>query len=498
MDLGEGSKSKPAPSPSPDEALDDAGWTEVKSSKPALRKRFKQNHSKAPTPVAPRSRSPNARPPNAMAQGISTRPPNQAALPAKPPIATGHIGQTGGPRVATTAPKPHTAKARGPPTRVQPRPGLQPRSMQVRTGGPPHLSSRRGIEASKYPTGVTLPRNEDNAAKGAFRKGRVHDAIFVLSKTCEKIEPDRIRMYGRLEEIGVRFETFIRPPQFLEDRTLLLWGNEPHISQTIAELEEWVSTSENDMYGPRETIQIKSNPKNFARTGLLQGKREEQLDKRLREQAKMLKFQKDPQDGKAFAFQGCFLWPIEEVRPQDLLGPSCEAYDPIRTYNHSHILFEPSLSAFKILSNKEAAVQNALQRIEGTMREYVARSGKIYSSHMVQLPKASKAMKEIKMVAGVGGKMPLLTGGPLTSTEIKDFVEEKKILDSSNQKNMRHALRKIIVRLPFYRGQVRMRVVFGTFTLSTFRWPGGAVTEPFSDFIRDVDSTSTKGTLVRE
>ena len=478
MDLGETSepKQEPIPLQSLDEGPEDDGWTKVVSSRPVPKKRFDAGSSKAVTPSPPTSR------PWTM----------------KPPVTGGHNAPMRGPDQAATTPRRPAASVKDGTASVPSRTVLEPRNWPPKPKDNSHLSSRKDTARSRYPTGVILPRKEDNAAKGAFRRGRPHDATFTLSKTCEKIEPDRIKMYSRLEEIGVRFESFIRPPQFLADRTLLLWGNEQQISQTIMELKEWVSSSDDVSTGPREKLQLKSKSENFPKLGLLQGRREEQLDKKLREEARMHKFQKNPEDGQEFAFQGYFLWPIEEVRPDDLLGPSCEAYDPIRTYNHSHIIFEPNLSSFKVLSNKEAAVQNALQRIEGTMREYVARSGKLYCSHMVQLPWVPNASKDVKMLAGSAGKIPLLTGGTITGKGVEEYLALKKRTDSSNHKRMRHALRRIVLRLPFYRGQVRMRVVFGTFTLSTFRWPGQAATVPLSEFIENIDVTSTKGVLLRE
>ena len=454
MDLGNNPRPKPAQAYDSDDESEDGGWTQVVSSRPVLPKRFEASSSKL----------------------LTSNPPTSKPSASKPPIT-----------------RPKSVRAKGPDHAA-----TQLRTSPVKPRVTPHTITRKGPAKSRFPTGITLVKEEDNAAKGAFRKGKPHDAFFTLSKTCEKIEPDRTKMYKRLEEIGVRFESFIRPPQFLADCTLLLWGGEEQIAQTIAELKEWISSSDDDPRGPREKTQRKSKVEKFGKVGMLQNKKEEQLDKKIREEAKMHRFQKNPEEGQEFAFQGYFLWPVNEVRPEELLGPSCEAYDPIRTYNHSHIMFETNLSAFKILSNKEAAVQNALQRIEGTMREYVARSGKIYSIYMVQLPEASSMLKDIKILPGPASKVPLLTGASLVGEEVNNYIEEKKDIDSGNHKRMRHALRKIIARLPFYRGQVRMRVLFGTFTLSIFRWPGGATTVPFSDFIKNINMPSTKGILIRE
>lgn len=84
----------------------------------------------------------------------------------------------------------------------------------------PVLKDQPGQSGAKtrVTTGITFAEKADNAARSAFRRGKAHDGIYVLKQTCEKIEPSRVKMYNRLEEIGVRFGTFIRPPQFLLDR----------------------------------------------------------------------------------------------------------------------------------------------------------------------------------------------------------------------------------------------------------------------------------------
>ena len=214
-----------------------------------------------------------------------------------------------------------------------------------------HLDRNKTLDKPASSSKITFANNNDNASKAAYRKGKLHDATFTLNKTCEKIEPDRARMYARLEEIGVRFGSFIRPPQKLHDRTMQLWGNEGQIAETICELKNWMSQSEEDEPGMLEKILTKAGQEKFSKVGELQKNREEALDRRIRRGAEMQAYQKDPVDGQHFEFQGYFLWPSDEARPEDLLGANCEAFDPIRTYNHSHIVFEPQISCIKILSN---------------------------------------------------------------------------------------------------------------------------------------------------
>lgn len=313
-------------------------------------------------------------------------------------------------------------------------------------------------------------------------------------------------MYARLEEIGVRFGSFVRPPQRLNDCILLLWGNERQIAETIGELQHWVSLSGEEALGVRETMSTKVTHEKFPRSGELQSKRDEKLDKKIKQAADMHVFQKDPVDGQHFEFQGYFLWPSDEVKPKDLLGPSCEAFDPIRTYNHSHIVWEPQLSCFKVLSNVEAAMHDALERIEGTMKEWAARSSTTYTFNLVQSPEVSTMCENVKTLSGPTldgstkpSRVPIMTGNHPVGDSLRALRAEGKALETTNKRKMQNSLRKVLERLQFFRGRVRMRVHFGTFVLETIRWPGGAQTIPLRDFVASITNTATTtGVMLRE
>ncbi len=112
--------------------------------------------------------------------------------------------------------------------------GKQPRNVH-----PAH----RPVRAMR-PLRVTLFDKKDNVAKAAFRQSQPPTKKFILGKPSCLIESDRRKMYNLLEEMGVRFGSFIRPPQNLLDRNLLLWGDERQTAKTCRELQEWVLKSE--------------------------------------------------------------------------------------------------------------------------------------------------------------------------------------------------------------------------------------------------------------
>ena len=349
------------------------------------------------------------------------------------------------------------------------------------------------------PRMVTFSYKNDNPARAAFRAQEPHNSIFVLSKACYHIEPDRKRMYDVLEEIGVRLGSFVRPPQNVQDCKLLIWGNQQQISETTTELQTWVQQSNVPFHTTKGGA-------HFAKTGLLSQDKAKSLDKKMEQEATQQKYQRVPDKSLTSSYNGYFLWPVDEIRPEDLLGPSYEALDPIRMDYSSYIIFDNHMTAFKILTDKEDGVREATKRIGGTMKEFVARNSREITVHMVERPDAHSMRKEVMVVQGPdfgqgtdNAKIPLLTGKALAPSEQIEWEKETELVEDAQFIQWRRLLGMAIKRLRYYRGRIQMRVLLGTFALTTFRrWPEGINSIPFDRFLKDMDLSATKGRMIKE
>ena len=373
--------------------------------------------------------------------------------------------------------------------------GRQPRVV------PPVNRPARAIR----PLRVTLFDKKDNAARAAFRRGQPPTKKFILRKPSYEIEGDRKKLYIILEEIGVRLGSFIRPPQNFLDRELLLWGDERQTANTWRELHNWVLKSEECSSNNRDSEKALKGKDKFTKSMSTLNPNFEAENKKLKKEARLYKYQQHPAAGVSFEYTGYFLWPEDEVHAQELLGQSCEAFDPIRMHCRAHILFESQLSLFKILSDDHAAVQNAIKRIESTMREFFARNGKSILRYLIEPPAPAAMQKEIKMLpgpsltqTGSATMLPALTGGNLGLEELKVWFKASQDLAAWNQNQMQRALYRSMVRLPYYRGRVQMRVLFGTFALTVFRWSKETESIPFERFREDMGLSNSKGTLIRK
>lgn len=340
----------------------------------------------------------------------------------------------------------------------------------------------------------------DNLARAAFRKRLEPSGRFMLPRDCPDIEPDQKKMYDQFDEMGVRLGSFIRPPQHVKDRELLLWGDARQVQNTKDELNRWLIKRMQSSF-PRKSMA----KDNFARETSVIGDQHHRLMKKMQKEAKILAFQQVPAEGRVFSYTGTFLWPVDEVRPEDILGTSLEAFDPIRFQYHCHIVFDHKLSSFRIFSDEEDAIKRTMNRIVGTMREYVAKSVRPDMMILIDPPNPSATGKNIRVLplsssdSKAGQSMiPVLTGSALDPKGQREWLEKSSELTRNNTHCMELSLRKCIANLPHHRGLVRIRVQFGTFALKAYRWKEGADYVPFEEFIDNLTMSGTKGVMVRE
>lgn len=341
---------------------------------------------------------------------------------------------------------------------------------------------------------------KDNLAKAAFRKRLEPSGRFMLPRDCPDIEPNQKRMYDAFEEIGVRLGSFIRPPQHVKDRELLLWGDARQVQNTKDELNRWL-----DKCLQRGLPRKPMGKDNFSKETSAVGDQHHRLLRKMRKEAKILEFQQAPAEGRTFSYAGIFIWPVDEVQPEDILGPSLEAFDPVRYQYHCHIIFDHKLSSFRVFSDREDAISKTNDRIVGTMREYVAKSVRPDMLILIEPPIPSVVRKDVRVRRlsaddSKAGKsmIPVLTGSTLDAEGRREWIEKRDELIKRNNHRMELSLRKCVARLPHHRGLVRIRVQFGTFALKVFRWTEGAESTPFEEFINNTSMAGTKGTMVRE
>ena len=343
------------------------------------------------------------------------------------------------------------------------------------------------------PRRTNLHFNRDNEAKAAYRRREPPSGHFILPRDCNEIEPSLIRMYDFLEELGVRVGSFIRPPQHIRDRTIDLWGNAEVVARAQAEIRNWLNPL------TRATAPIFKGKENFASVTSAQGDKFKRMQRNIALEAEKKKFQQLPDSITTFAYNGSFLWPVNEIQPTVLLGAGLEALDPLRLKFKCHIIFDTKQSVFKVLTNKEESVEKTLVRFEGIMKEYVARFNRPIVKFYIDPPSPVDYRKEIHYVpTSASLVIPLMTGEHLEFEAHDKWRRQTANLLDQSDRGIEDAMRKTIPNLRFYRGNIRMRVHYGTFALTRYRRPDNAETIVFEEFMRNMATQGTKGTMLRE
>ncbi|KAL9031718.1 MAG: hypothetical protein Q9196_000266 [Gyalolechia fulgens] len=356
---------------------------------------------------------------------------------------------------------------------------------------------------AKHKQVITFVRKRDNAARAAYRAGQPPSVIFDLGSPLTEIEPSVARIQRTLEEIGVRFGSFILPERSLKDTKISIWGGRKPIDDTVTELRQWRSSSR----ARQRTQESRPSAKdNFAKAMSITGDFWAAEEKSAKRDAERQHYQKAPQQGQNFKSNGYFLWPNTEIRAIDLFGPHCEALDSLRIEHRVYIVFDEARSVFKIHSNSGAErINEVIQRIGNTIKEYVARDHRPVMLLLVEPPSPADHRPNVQTVAGpylgvkqARSKIPMLHGEKLAPDGTTDLQQNFDQSISRNKRRTYSATKTVLERIPYYRGCLRMRINFGTFALVKFQWPPGVSSVTLEEFARDVQLPGTKGTLIRK
>ncbi|KAL8944097.1 MAG: hypothetical protein Q9216_000688 [Gyalolechia sp. 2 TL-2023] len=349
---------------------------------------------------------------------------------------------------------------------------------------------------------ITFAGKRDNAARAAYRAGQPPSVIFDLGVPLTEIEPSVARVQRAFEEIGVRFGSFLLPERSLKDTKISIWGGQKVIDDTITELMQWRSRSR----ARQQMLESRPSGKdNFAKASSVIGDNWAAEEKNAKRDAERQHYQKAPQQGQKFKSNGYFLWPNTEIRAIDLFGPHCEALDSLRIEHRVYILFDEARSVFKVHSNSGAErVNEVVRRIENTIKEYVARDHRPVTLLLVEPPSPADYRPNVQTVTGpflgvkqARSKIPVLHGEKPALDDTTDLTQDAENLTSKNKIWTYRATQKVLERIPYYRGYLRMRINFGTFALVKFQWPPGAPSVPMEKFAANIQLPGTKGTLIR-
>lgn len=218
------------------------------------------------------------------------------------------------------------------------------------------------------------------------------------------------------------------------------------------------------------------------------------------------RFRQFPPPEKAFDAIGSFHWPAEVYKPEEILGSSYEALDPIRMDNKCYVVFNKEQSLFQIMGREES-VKAGLMRIRGTYFQIVAHTigaleinslpdGDGYSGNV-----ALKPYERIGIMAKEGGS----GGGAMSRDESTEggvacvpLAEDRGVRSNSLSHGIvQRSVLGTLKKLHYYRGSIQMRIRFGTFLATRYmKSPTGVYT--IDEYKAMIQQSAFRGEVTQE
>ncbi|KAF7191296.1 hypothetical protein HII31_07319 [Pseudocercospora fuligena] len=210
---------------------------------------------------------------------------------------------------------------------------------------------------------------------------------------------------------------------------------------------------------------------------------------------KKSRFRQSPPQVMAFSAIGSFHWPLREYKPEEVLGLNFEAFDDIRMDTSCYIVFAPELSVFQVMGD-EKKVKRALERLRKSCFQLTARSINPARTYLVRWLHGANIPTHVYLE-------PYPLPAVLTSSDAVDEtpsmspraegleesmhkIELNRHLSKMNTERVRVTLGNALRKIHFYQGHITIRVRLGTFLLSSYRMPEGAVDENPQDVLYEL------------
>lgn len=236
-----------------------------------------------------------------------------------------------------------------------------------------------------------------------------------------------------------------------------IWGDPKAIAKTIEDIRAWIEDW--------QSSQKSSRSRKFAKVCSLTPDSRIRAEKRWEKEVKKHRFRQFPPLDKAFDAIGSFHWPVKEYKPNEILGSSYEALDPIRMDCKCYVVFDEKQGLFHVMG-KPDAVKTGLIRLRRTYFQIVAQT--IAPVDLYVLRDAAEhcgkiilvEYERIRAVSGEATTEPRIAYSPC-AVDIDFTIDISENVTSGQL--IRSSFLTILNKLHFYRGNIQLRVHLGTF-----------------------------------
>lgn len=324
---------------------------------------------------------------------------------------------------------------------------------------------RRALEQNVKQKGKPKDRLKIKMTQGADNLGE---------RLWRKHEPplDQIRIPfvhvaddGGHLEIAKRHRTFLWWDQDNSgprgSKTFGIWGAADAVADTKQDIIKWIHDCD---AGHQAFNKVDKFAKIVSLTDNLRIRAEKEWEK----EVKRHRYRQRPPVGRTFQTVGYFYWPNEHYRPDEILGPSYEALDPIRMQCSCYILHEDGM--FQVMGKTEG-VQNALDRLRKTLFQIRARE--IASVELYLLDSAAEiparvVLREYKqphVLLSDDNREGRVLYSP-RADEVSGYYDQHQ--RTAELEVIRRSVILTVKKLHYYRGSVQLRIRLGTFIATRY------------------------------
>ena len=251
-----------------------------------------------------------------------------------------------------------------------------------------------------------------------------------------------------------------------------IWGEASAVKHTRQEIHDWIKREAPS----KHTLGTNT----FSKQRSLLPQQRRSAEKKWKEEVQRQRFRQSPPLGTAFGSIGLFHWPVKDYQPNEVLGNSYEALDLIRMGCSCYIIFSPEHSGFHVLGD-DTNVKVALLRMRKAYFQIAARQISPVRKYILYFGNAEdeirshvglESYERIKRIDSSASTAQVHLGkSPKSQGKGETWSIEQQILGTSMRdvKIAGKTIMRMISRLHFYRGQLRLRIRLGKFLATHYK-----------------------------
>ncbi|KAI7615962.1 hypothetical protein KC343_g9922 [Hortaea werneckii] len=329
-----------------------------------------------------------------------------------------------------------------------------------------------------------FPISDDGKAEAAWR---------AHAKPAGKVRIPEFLVFSdrQHETIARRCGAFLfnRDEESIGDEKIYsIWGDDEAVKRTVKEILAWIKAATSEVR--------RGAAQKFAKVSSQEPSKRRESELKWRKEVQRQTYRQDPPPDKSFQAIGSFHWPIDECRPDEILGSSYEALDPIRMDCSCHITFHAGLGVFRV-AGTASQVKAGLRRLLLTCFRITARQVLPVRKYLLRWPQETvPAYLYLEQydhpVSLTNNGMPLQKHGRSPRGEYleEDSRPARAAMETAvNTRRVRNMIISMLGKLHYFRGSVQMRMRLGTLLLKQYKPP--------TDDLYDLDELGDRPTEER-